>query len=167
MRGERDGVLACRQGALGDMGMGAWRSGQGGGEAPEKRGIATVVSSSSLSLAQLRKEVKERGHAVLGWPRSSFGLSIKLLWILRHFSHHLAVLPDRPSPPTPASFSSNFGGEEMGLRRLCTLPGTKAKQDTWFCQESQTIRAKRHLGDHLAPPPYANSCKKQRPGGGW
>ena len=94
-------------------------------------------------------------------------VSIKLLWILRHFSHHLAVLPDRPSPPTPASFSSNFGGEEMGLRRLCTLPGTKAKQDTWFCQESQTIRAKRHLGDHLAPPPYANSCKKQRPGGGW
>ena len=74
MRGQRDGVLAYRQGALGGMGMGAWRSGEGGGEAPEKRGIATVVSSSSLNLAQLWKEVKERGHAVLGWPRSSFGL---------------------------------------------------------------------------------------------
>ena len=48
----------------------------------------------------------------------------------------------------------------MGLRWLCTLPGMKAKQDSWFCQESQTIRAKMHLGVHLAPPPYANSCKK-------
>ena len=48
-------MLAGRQGALGGMGMGAWLSGQGGGEAPEKRGIATMVSSSSPRLAQLRK----------------------------------------------------------------------------------------------------------------
>ena len=74
----------------------------------------------------------------------------------------LNSLPLTPAPrPPPASSSSSSGGEGMRLRWLCTLPGAKAKQDDWFCQESQTIRAKRNLGVHLAPPPYANSCKNR------
>lgn len=48
----------------------------------------------------------------------------------------------------------------MHLRWLHTLPGAKAKQEGCFCQESQNPKPKGTPGQHLAPPPHANSCKR-------
>lgn len=82
----------------------------------------------------------------------------------------LTVPPTHSHSPTPApaSSSSSSGGEGTGPEVALYHPRSKSQAGRLFLPRITANQSQRNLGDHLAPPPYANSCKRtQGPGEGW